>query len=282
MTTIVPDVNPGDLLSAAGWGDPVRQAIQELQAAPPAHGSTHQPGGADAIPTGVPGSSAPSDTPAAGTATSLARSDHRHGREAPSGGGSVSYGSPTASRVGDASADGVATTVTRSDHKHSREAFGAVAANTPGDAAANGTATTVARSDHKHGLPSFPVAHGFVGHVTGQAVANNVADPLEWTEDNDTDGFHAGTSNAIVIPAGLAGWYVVTSSLNFGSGGTTRRIEITKNGTSVAWQDGTVGTQRAASWTGPLAVGDTIAIAATANAAGVVTDGTVGMVLIGA
>lgn len=65
------------------------------------------------VTTGTPGSSAVGDAAAAGSATSLARSDHRHGREA--------FGSPAA--TGLANADGAATTLARSNHVH---AIGAV------------------------------------------------------------------------------------------------------------------------------------------------------------
>jgi hypothetical protein len=57
-----------------------------------------------------------------------------------------------ASAVGDSGNDGAATTLARSDHRHNREAFGAVAAGTTyAQAAANGAASTLARSDHAHG-----------------------------------------------------------------------------------------------------------------------------------
>lgn len=45
------------------------------------HQARHIPGGADPLPTGTPGSSAPGDSAAEGSATSFARSDHVHGRE---------------------------------------------------------------------------------------------------------------------------------------------------------------------------------------------------------
>lgn len=60
--------------------------------------------------TAVAGSSAPGDTAAEGTATTLARSDHRHGRE------SFSTSVPEALTPG--GAVGTATTLSRSDHRH--------------------------------------------------------------------------------------------------------------------------------------------------------------------
>jgi hypothetical protein len=98
----------------------------------------------------TPGSSAIGDTAAAGTATTVSRSDHVHGREA--------AGTPGASAVGDTASAGSATTVARSDHRHSREAFG-----TPVDLDASvtslsaGSLTTVARADHIHTLSKVPV-----------------------------------------------------------------------------------------------------------------------------
>lgn len=141
MPTTVPDVDDGDIVSAS-WGDAVRLAVTELQAAPPAHGSTHQPGSADAIPTAVAGASAVGDTAATGASTSLSRADHRHSREA--------FGSPVASAVADTAADGSATTEARADHRHAREAFGSPVAVDTANAA--GSATTVSRSGHKHAL----------------------------------------------------------------------------------------------------------------------------------
>lgn len=77
-----------------------------------------------AAPTyGTPGSSAVGDTVAAGSATTLARSDHRHGRE--------SFGS-TAGYLGGANAAGTATTPARSDHVHGPVLYSSFA--TAGDA----------------------------------------------------------------------------------------------------------------------------------------------------
>jgi hypothetical protein len=74
-------------------------------------------------------------------------------------GGSLSSSAPTTSAVGDAAAVGVASTAARGDHRHGREAFGAVTAQTThGAASGNGAATTLARSDHVHGTPALPTA----------------------------------------------------------------------------------------------------------------------------
>lgn len=125
--------------------------------------------------TAAPIATAPGDTQAAGTAVTVARSDHRHAHAA---------AAPGASGVGDSAAEGVAASVARSDHRHAREAFGAVTAATSfGAASANGAATTVARSDHNHGTPSLssttPAAEtmgaaGAVGVGTTAARADHV------------------------------------------------------------------------------------------------------------
>lgn len=74
-------------------------------------------------------------------------------------GSSLSFGTPGSSAVGDVIAAGVATSVARSDHVHGREAFGAVTAETSfGISASNGVASTVTRSDHTHGTPAHTAA----------------------------------------------------------------------------------------------------------------------------
>lgn len=98
----------------------------------------------------TPGSSAIGDTATAGTATTVSRSDHVHGREA--------AGTPGASAVGDTASAGVATTVARSDHRHSREAFGTpVNIDASLTSLSAGSLTTVARADHIHTLSKVPV-----------------------------------------------------------------------------------------------------------------------------
>lgn len=62
--------------------------------------------------TAAPGASAIGDSTAAGSATTLARSDHTHGREA--------AGTPGTSASGDSASAGAAATVARSDHRHAR------------------------------------------------------------------------------------------------------------------------------------------------------------------
>jgi len=117
----------------------------------------------------TPGSSAVGDSAAAGTATTVARSDHTHGREA--------FATPGASAVADTASAGSATTVARSDHRHSREAFGTPGAVTGGATAASGSATTLARSDHVHSTASLPVllASTTLGSTTASVTFSSIA-----------------------------------------------------------------------------------------------------------
>ncbi len=65
------------------------------------------------------------------------------------------FGAPGASVVGDAVASGTAGTVARSDHRHGRESFSATAPTLASlGASALGTSTDLSRSDHVHGLPA--------------------------------------------------------------------------------------------------------------------------------
>lgn len=135
---------------------------------------------------GTPGSSAVGDVAAAGAATTFARSNHVHGREA--------FGTPGSSAVGDSAAAGSAVTVAHSDHVHGREAFGNVVSSTAfGASAANGTAVTEARADHVHGTPTHVDADHSGIHLNalaqptaavnmgGQKITNG-ADPTSSTD----------------------------------------------------------------------------------------------------
>ena len=98
----------------------------------------------------TPGNSAIGDAAAAGTSASVARADHKHGREA--------SGTPGASAVGDTASTGSATTVALSDHRHSREAFGTpVNLDASVTSLSAGSLTTVARADHVHTVSKVPV-----------------------------------------------------------------------------------------------------------------------------
>lgn len=123
-----------DSPATSAWANSVADSVADIEATP-----------ASVVATGIPGSSAVGDTANAGTATNLARRDHRHAREA--------FANPGSSAVGDSVSGGAAASVARSDHRHGREGFGAV--STEVDASLGGipgSALTVAHSDHRHGF----------------------------------------------------------------------------------------------------------------------------------
>src|SRR4051812_8331924 len=125
------------------------------------------------------------------------------------GAGAVPATTVTTQAVGDAAVVGVATTYAREDHKHGREAFGAVAAQTAfGAASSNGAATTLPRSDHVHGTPTHDAAAHSTIPLSALAVPTtslnlnsqkiiNVADPTAGTDGANkqyVDNLSAGLS----------------------------------------------------------------------------------------
>ncbi len=111
-----------------------------------AHASRHNPGGADALTTAAPSTTAVQigNTAAVGTATSFSRSDHVH---------TVTGGTPV-NVTKAANADGTATTFARSDHKH--DVTTAAASSLTGTSTnTEGSATSLARSDHTHNISSI-------------------------------------------------------------------------------------------------------------------------------
>jgi len=135
----------------------------------------------------TPGSSAVGDSAAAGTATTVARSDHTHGREA--------FATPGASAVADTASAGSATTVARSDHRHSREAFGTtITALTIGGTAVAGTSTGVAREDHKHAFPAGAAPSALTvssTQATGTSASPALADHVHAMPGSATAGASA-------------------------------------------------------------------------------------------
>ena len=90
-----------------------------------------------------------------------------------SGAVSLPFGSPVVSAVGDTLADGVATSFARSDHKHGREAFGVVTAGTTfGLGTSSGAAVTLSRSDHSHGTPAVPTASSMGALPNSNGISN--------------------------------------------------------------------------------------------------------------
>lgn len=93
------------------------------------------------VPTAAPPAAAIGDAAAEGVASTLARSDHKHGFAAPA--------APTVIQPDAAAAAGAATTFARSDHTHGIVGDTA-GTSTPADTAAEGSSTSFARADHRH------------------------------------------------------------------------------------------------------------------------------------
>lgn len=126
--------------------------------------------------TAAPAASAVADTQAAGTATTLARSDHRHAREA--------FGLPAASAPGDAQAAGVATTVARSDHVHAREAAGGLLAfiQYTGGTGYSMNSSTLADVDATNLAIAFtaPASGNVLIRLQGEFLPNDAGNAVFW------------------------------------------------------------------------------------------------------
>lgn len=85
-----------------------------------------------------------------------------------------------------------------------------------------------------------PATASFIGvSLTNNAsitLSNATDTKITWnTENYDTSGFHASSSSAVIIPAGLAGKYLITGTLCFDANTTGQRYILTRvNGTLVA------------------------------------------------
>lgn len=110
-----------------------------------------------------PSTSALGDAAVVGTATTAARRDHKHAREA--------SGTTTAS-IG-TSAGGVATTPSKSDHVHATGAGTPVAVST---ANAIGTGPAAAMTDHVHAHETAHVAHDTLWDAAGDLAVGTGAD----------------------------------------------------------------------------------------------------------
>jgi hypothetical protein len=92
------------------------------------------------------------------------------------------------------------------------------------------------------GVPSWatPATASFIGvsltNNAGITLTTATDTKLTWnTENYDTSGFHSGSSSAVIIPAGLAGKYLITGTLCFDANTAGQRYIFTKvNGTLVA------------------------------------------------
>lgn len=224
---------------------------------------------------------------AAGTATTVSRSDHVHPMAA--------AGAPAASAPGDAQTTGSATTFAASDHKHAREAFAtntialgtaaaagvastlirsdatiaafdatAPAASAVGDAAATGSAAVAARRDHKHAREAFaaPTAETAFGTSSATGSATTVAHS-DHTHGNPT---HVGTDHSAIVLNNLA-----AATGNYSMGGNL----INNVGTPVAATDAANKAYVDASATG-LDVKASVRVATTAAIAGATYTATAG------
>lgn len=141
--------------------------------------------------------------------------------------------------------------------------------------------TLVADSSTATGLKwAAPAAASFVGvsltNNAGITLTNATDTKLTWnTENYDTSGFHTGSSGDIVIPSGLAGKYLITSTLCFDANTTGQRFFQAKvNGTLVASNQDSAGSAAGVPkcWglnnVVSLAVGDTITFQAYQSSGG--------------
>jgi hypothetical protein len=110
--------------------------------------------------------------------------------------------------------------------------------------------------------------------TTGEVIsASNADDVVSWdTEVSDAAGmFSAGTPTRFTVVS--TGWYSISVSGTFSSGGTSRRLRLRKNGsTDLSYgHDGTVGARRETTWIGRLTAADYVELVANQNEAGTIT-----------
>lgn len=176
------------------------------------------------------------DAATVGTATTAARADHVHGREA--------FGAVTsATSYGLAVSNGTASTVARADHQHGTPAASSVtlgtvvAAQSFGIAAANGTLASVSRSDHTHGTPVAPVTSTVAG--TGIGLPNGTTGAVTIVNTGVVSltgstglGVSAATGAVTLTNTGVTG---LTGSTGLGVSAGTGAVTLTNTGvTSLA------------------------------------------------
>lgn len=153
-----------------------------------AHAARHQPGGADALTTGTAVGLNAGSTNAAGSATSLALSDHTHALD-------VTTGTVSQIQAGVAAGSGTAIGLARRDHIHNISTAAAVALTASTNA--EGTASSLARSDHTHahGALTGGTLHQTVSSTTaGFYPQSNLAAAVNPTVNNDgTQGYLPGS-----------------------------------------------------------------------------------------
>lgn len=101
------------------------------------------------VPTAAASSQTPDQSNAQGSALTFARADHVH---------NIATAAATGLNAGSTNTQGTATSFARSDHTHAI-ASGVVSSLTPNQANAAGTSTNFARADHIHNVPTAaPIA----------------------------------------------------------------------------------------------------------------------------
>lgn len=177
-----------------------------------AHGTRHNPGGADAISTAAAVGLSASTTNAEGAAGSVARSDHTH---------AVATGAPVTQNADQANAAGSSSSLSRSDHVHNMPTAAPVSTGT---ANSQGASTSFAKADHVHNTV-----------VANQEATATVDD----TTTSTTDTLLGGMT---ITPA--AGTYLVlfsTSTVNSGNGAERNYFSVYSGGSQVSGTERKVG-----------------------------------------
>jgi hypothetical protein len=174
---------------------------QPNQAATGDHGHTALAAGG----YGTPGTSAIGDVPVEGSATSVARADHRHGMP--------NFANPIALAFGDTIDQGVSANLPRADHRHAMPAApsipggsGTVVSETTfGQAASAGAATAYSKGDHTHGTPTaptIPTASASVVSETTAGQATAVGAATTFSKGDHSHGSPAGSAYGIYSGTG--------------------------------------------------------------------------------
>lgn len=135
---------------------------------------------------GTPTAIDPDDAGAAGTATTISRSDHQH---------AAACGTPVA--VGTALAEGSGATLARNDHVHE---LGAGSIDTAGQFAA-GVVDSAALGAGAVTAPKRTINYARVRRNANQSINNATLTPISWdTEDADPGGFWtAGSPTQLIV-----------------------------------------------------------------------------------
>jgi hypothetical protein len=184
-----------------------------------AHAARHQPGGADAITTAAASGLDANSTNAAGSATSLARSDHSHAID-------KTNGNITTVQGGASAAEGTGAGFSRRDHAHAVSTGTAVELTDSANAEGTGTPLARASHTHAHGNRGGGALHAAVGNpATGAGfhpTANFTATTNPTVSNDGSQGYSAGsrwinTSNTtewvcISAAVGAAIWVQVSNA----------------------------------------------------------------------